>query len=68
MTQPSSKRPQFSNSGQKNSGRHGSFGGSGQKGASSSKGPWGQSKDDKADFEGSSKSVSFKKKRETGEE
>jgi hypothetical protein len=59
MTQPTSKRPQFSNSGQKNSGSHGSFGGSGQKGASSSKGPWGQSKDEKADFKGSSKSVSF---------
>ena len=59
MTQPNFKRPQLSNFGQKNSGSHGSFGGSGQKGASSSKGPWGQSKDEKADFKGSSKSVSF---------
>ena len=62
MTQSTSKRPQFSNSGQKNSGSHGSFGGSGQKGASSSKGLWGQSKDEKADFKWSSKSASFNKK------
>ncbi len=68
MTQPISKRPQLSNFGQRSSGSHGSFGGSGQIGASSSKGPWGQSKDDKADFKGSSKPVSFNKKHETGEE
>ena len=68
MTQPISKRPQLSNFGQKSSGSLGSFGGSGQKGVSSRKGPWGQSKDDKADFKGSSKPVPFKKKHETGEE
>ncbi len=69
MTQPNFKRPQLSNLGQKKSGSHGSFGGSGQKGASSSKGPWGQSKDDKADFKGPSKPVSFNKntKRERSE-
>ncbi len=61
MTQPNFKRPQLSNFGQKHFGNHGSFGGSDHKGASGSKGPWGQSKDDKADFKGPSKSTSFNK-------
>ncbi len=52
MTQPNFKRPQPSNFGNNNSGSHGSFGGSDHKGGSSNKGPWGQSKDAKADFKG----------------
>jgi hypothetical protein len=39
MTQPSFNRPQPSSFGQNNVDIHGSFGGSGHKGASSSKGP-----------------------------
>ncbi len=60
ITQPNFKRPQLSNFGHNNSGRHGNFGRSGHKGASITKGPWaGKSKDAKADFKGPSKSTSF---------
>ncbi len=61
MTQPSFKRPQPSIFGQSNFGSHDNFGGSGHKGASSNKGPWGQSKDDKAESRGSLNSTSFNK-------
>jgi hypothetical protein len=61
VTQPNFKRPQQSNFGQNTFGSHGSFGSSGHKGASNSKGPWGQSKDAKANFKGPSKSTPFKK-------
>ncbi len=66
MTQPSFKRPQPSSFGQNNSDSHGSFGGSGHKGVSSSKGPWGQSKDAKAFSKGPSKSTSFNKNMKRG--
>ena len=61
MSQPSLKRPQPSIFWQNNAGSHGSFGGSGHKDASGSKGPWGQSKNAKADSKGPSKSTSFNK-------
>ncbi len=53
--------PQPTNVWHNKSGGCGSFGGSGDKGASNSKGPWGQSKDVKADFKGLVKSTSFDK-------
>jgi hypothetical protein len=52
MTQRSFKRHQPSSLGQNNSGSRGNSGGSGYKGASITKGPWGQSKDAKADSNG----------------
>ncbi len=61
VTQPNFKRPQQSNFGQNTFGSHGNSGSSGQKDASSSKGPWGQSKDAKADLKVPSKSTPFKK-------
>ncbi len=61
MTQPGFKRPRPSSIGQNNSGSHGSFGGSGHKGTSDCKGPWGQSKDAKSESKGPSKSTSFNK-------
>ncbi len=61
MTHSNFKRPQQPCFGQNTFGSHGSFGDNGHKGASSSKGPWGQSKDAKADFKKTDKSVSFKK-------
>ncbi len=61
MTQPTFKRPQPTNFGQKNFDSHNSFGVSGSKGASSSKGPWGQSKEAKAQCKGLTKSASFDK-------
>ncbi len=66
MTQPSLKRPRSSSCGQNNSGSHGSFGGSGHNGPSSTKGSWGQSKDAKAYSKGPSKSTSLNKNMKRG--
>ncbi len=68
MTQPKFKRPQPTNSWQNCFNSHGSFGGGGSKSSSSSKGPWGQSKDAKADLKGHVKSSYLDKKYETGKE
>jgi hypothetical protein len=44
MPHPNFEQPQPMNFGQNNSGNHGSFGGNGSKGATTSKGPWGHTK------------------------
>ena len=61
MTQPTSKRHQPIVYGHNNSGSHGKFGASGSKGIPNTKGSWGQPKNAKADFNGSSKSITFDK-------
>jgi hypothetical protein len=52
MTPPNLKRSQPTSFGQYNFGSHNNFGVGGRKGASSNKGPWGQSKSVKTDFKG----------------
>ena len=61
MTQPTSKRHQPVVYGHNICDSHGSFGASGSKGIPNTKGPWGQPKNAKADFESPSKSTTFDK-------
>jgi hypothetical protein len=56
MTTSTFKHPNSGNN-QNSRGSSGSFGGNANKGASSSRGPWGHLKDAKADFKGQSKSA-----------
>ncbi len=61
MTQPTSKRHQPDVYGQNICDSHAGFGASGSMGILNTKGPWGQPKNAKADYESPSKSTTFDK-------